>query len=356
MPPPPAEEEAAGPPEGPLVVAPEDLEKWVWVPIAGTRCADDTEAGIGVNFTKESRDLVIFFQGNGVCYDLFTCTLFKDLLVGMGDDPLRHMWWGNPAVGERGIFDRNDPMNPFRKSNFVVFPHCTIDGHTADKKTTYPTLGTVHQHGYRNVTLALDLIVPTFRDATRIVVAGYSAGGIGATVNYHQIASAFEAVGQPPPMLINDSGPILRPPYLTKHAANQLRAGWGFDRTIDTFCPKCKSEGLHAIYSTIAELHPGVRVSQLSSYADGVATMLYRLMNRDINVFDATKLKRGLLDLDDWMAKNQTQLAPSIQRSFYFPGDEHGAVVFQSIGTRAGLPGFLEAQLGGSPDWKSVRP
>src|SRR4051812_41249300 len=44
-------------------------EQWVWVPVEGTQCADGTEAGVGVNFTDQSRELVVWFQGNGVCYD-----------------------------------------------------------------------------------------------------------------------------------------------------------------------------------------------------------------------------------------------------------------------------------------------
>ena len=344
------------PPPKPIAVAPEDLEKWVWIPIAGTRCADDSEAGIGVNFTNQSRELVVFFQGNGVCYDALTCNLFKDLLVGMGPDPIEHLWWGNEKAGEVGIFDRSDATNPFRKSNFVVFPHCTIDAHTADKDSEYPGVGVVHQHGYANVTKALPLIVPTFADATRVVVAGFSAGGIGATANYHQIATAFEAVGKPPPLLINDSGPILRPPFLSKGAQDRLRAGWGLDVTLDAFCPKCASDGLHAIYETIAELHPGVRSSQLCAYSDSVVTMLYRLLNTDINVFDGTKLRNGLFDLEGWMADGQTRLAPSAHRSYYFVGDQHGTMVVGPLKDRAGLTAFLTAQVEGDSTWATVKP
>ena len=353
---PPNQEPPAPPAAKPITVAPENLEKWVWIPIEGTRCADDTEAGVGVNFTNQSREVVVFFQGNGVCYDALTCNLFKDLLVGMGPDPIAHMWWGNEKAGQVGIFDRSDATNPFRKSNFVVFPHCTIDGHTADKDTEYPGLGVVHQHGYKNVTTALELIVPTFADATRIVVAGYSAGGIGATVNYHQIASAFEAVGKPPPLLINDSGPILRPSFLSTGAQKKLRTGWGLDKTVDPFCPKCASEGLHAVYETVAELHPGVRTSQLCSYSDSVVTMLYRLLNTDIDVFDTTKLRQGLFDLEGWMADRQAALSPSAHRSFYFTGEQHGTMVGGPLNDRAGLAAFLNDQVSGASSWATVKP
>lgn len=345
---------ALGPP---ISVSPGDLEKWVWVPIEGTRCADGTEAGVGVNFTNQSRELVIFFQGNGVCYDALTCNLFKDLLVGMGDDPLDHMWWGSKTVGERGLFDRADAANPMRKSNFVVFPHCTIDAHTADKESSYTGVGVIQQRGYANVTKALARIVPTFTDATRIVIGGFSAGGIGATANYHQIATAFASVGKTsPPMLINDAGPVLRRPFLSKTADASVRKGWGLESTIDTFCPKCKTDGLGAIYETLALLHPGLRSSQLCSYGDTTVTNLYRLMNGDINVVDATKLKKGLLDHESAAAAWNATAAPSVHRAYYFPGDAHGAMVGAPLSSRPDLAAFLSDQLSGSAGWASVVP
>lgn len=327
-------------------------EEWTWVPIEGTMCADGTEAGVGVNFTTQSRDLVIFFQGNGVCYDETTCGLFKGLLTGMGADPLDHMWWGDKNTGHLGIFDRTNPDNPLKQANFVVFPHCGVDGHTADKDTDYPSIGTVHQHGYSNVTVALDRIVPTFLDAERIVVAGFSAGGIGSGANYHQIASAFAAVGKPPPYLIDDAGPVLRPPYLEPIARDKLRTGWGLDKTLEPWCPECAAQGYHTIHETLAKLHPGLRSSVVCAYNDGVATPLYQLL--DAEPFDGSKLEAGLRDLADWTDGFQTNVAPSVQHEFFYPSARHGALVVAPLSATPGLTEFLTAQLGDSAAWTTV--
>jgi hypothetical protein len=333
----------------------DSTEQWVWVPIPGTVCADGTMAGVGVNFTTQSRELVIWFQGNGVCYNLTSCTLFQSLLVGMGPDPLDHMWWGDKLTGHIGIFDRADATNPFRKSNFIVFPHCGVDGHTADKESTYPPLKTVQQRGYANVTVALQNIVPTFVDATRIVVAGFSAGGIGAGANYHQIATAFEAVGQPSPFLIDDGGPVLRPPYLGPVGQSALRAGWGLDKTIEPWCPKCATEGYHAVMETVAELHPGVRTALISSYADDVATPLYGLLNADL-LFTGVKFEAGLHDLSASRAAAADTISPSVERMFFYPGTRHGALAVAALSATPGLAAFLDAQLGGDPTWATVEP
>src|SRR5690606_12014145 len=99
--------------------------------------------------------------------------------------------------------------------------------------------------------------------------------------------------------------------------------------------------------------HPGVRASVISSYEDSVSTNLYRLLNYDINLLDSSKFRSGLLDLASWMSELEPQLAPSTQRSFYFGGDRHGALVYPLADT-PGLVTFLEQQLGGDPNWQSV--
>ncbi len=348
----------AGGDGGATIGAPIDVpptEQWVWVPINGTVCADGTEAGVGVNFTTRSRKLVIFFQGNGVCYDLKSCTVFQGLLTGMGSNPLDHMWWGDPNTNHLGIFDRNDASNPFRDDNFIVFPHCGVDGHTADKDSTYFPLKTVHQHGYANVSKALPRILGSFADATRVVVAGFSAGGIGAGANYHQIALAFEALGKPSPFMIDDAGPVLRAPYATALATKSLHNGWGLDKTIDTWCPECATQGYNTVYRKLQELHPGMRLAQLSSYQDQTATSLYALLNLD-PLFLGPNMEAGLRDFQTWSAGFQSAVAPSAMRCFFYGGNRHGALVVDALSATPGLAQFLSDQLSGSPSWSSVVP
>ena len=331
-------------PNADAIVVP--LDQWVWVPIEGSMCGDGSEAGVGVRFTAASRNVVVWFQGNGACYDFKSCTAFVNLLGGMGPDPLHHMWWDDDNQGHAGVFDPDDPTNPFRNDNFIVFPHCTVDGHTANKQSAYPFLPVFEQHGYQNVTLAVPRIVATFPDASRVVVSGFSAGGIGSTANYHQIAAAFEAIGKPSPFLIADSGPLMRDPYLSEVARNDLRAGWGLDDTVYPICTECVTAGPGAAYQAIATRHPGVRQSVLSSYADGTASNLYRLLNYDINFIDGDRFRRGLLDL----ATANPQM-----HVFYYPGDRHGALPYR-LADSPGLVEFLNAQLSGDPSWHSVIP
>jgi hypothetical protein len=332
----------------PIVVDPQDLEKWVWVPIPEMRCADGTSAGLMVNFTAQTRDLLLFFQGGGACWNQITCAAQPQSLAPWEADPWA-TWAADGGPVNGGIFDRVDPANPLRRHNFVYVPYCTGDGHLGDKVSDYG----VHHVGYANATRAIERIVPTFTDATQIVVAGFSAGGMGATGNYHQIASAFESVGRESLVLINDAGPIMRPPFLSAATMDMLRDAWGLDSTIEPWCPSCVTEGYHTVYRTQIELHPGVRSSLLCSYNDSVVRLLYGALGSPIEL---GACEAGLRDLGDWRDQIAADVDPSLLREFYYFGERHGATENIPLADSPGLAEFLTAQLTADPNWTSVRP
>jgi len=332
----------------PIVVDDADLERWVWVGVPEMRCADGSEGGFAVNFTEQSRELVVYLLGGGVCYDRATCVIDQPLLQGLGDEPLEFLFGEGQRGDDAGIYDRDDPSNPFRASNFVVLPHCTGDGHTSDKTSVYPGLEPIEQVGYANVAAAIRRIVPTFRDASRVTFAGFSAGGIGVGASYHQLATAFESIGQSPPVLINDAGPTLREPYLSRRAQDVLIAGWGLDETVGAWCPECLTDGLHVGQRKLAELHPGMRSSLVCATSDVVVFGLYALLNGG-----TSSLEDGLVDLARWIDGYQDEVAPSRQRTFLYPGDRHGAMVVAPLSATPGLAEFLQQQLDGAPGWAS---
>lgn len=334
----------------PIEIPPEQLEQWVWIAMPEMLCSDGTEGGFAVNFTDASRELVVYLQGGGICYDTLTCAV-GGAPTSVGADPLNTAL--DASIREhRGIFDRRDPSNPFRDSNFVVVPHCTGDHHTGNRVANYG--GTDYHHvGYTNITHMLDRVVPTFSDATRVVLSGFSAGGVGITANYHQLASALESIDLPSPYLLIDSGPFMRPPFLETSAQATLRTNWGLDGTIGTFCPSCLSDGFHDLYRVNASLHPGLRSSLICAYEDNVVVLLYTVLNG--GNFNAEQMRQGLHDLADWGETTESEVAPSTHRVFYYESDRHGALNVAALSATPGLAEFLEAQLGAG-DWESVRP
>lgn len=334
----------------PLEIAEEQLGEWVWVAMPQMRCSDGTAGGFAVNFIADRSQLVVYLQGGGICFDELTCGL-SGAASSVGTEPLRTSLDAS-IRDHRGIFDRGDPSNPFRESNFVVVPHCTGDHHTGDRVATYGH--TEHHHvGYTNITRMLERVVPTFRDATRVVLSGFSAGGVGITANYHQLATAFESVGQPSPYLVIDSGPFMRPPFLEASAQAMLRDNWGLDQTIGAFCPSCLEDGFHELYRANARLHPGLRSSLVCAYDDGVVRLLYGVLNP--GGLDSEQMRRGLNDLADWGESLEDALTPSVHRVFFYEGDRHGALNVAALSATPGLADFLNAQLG-EGDWVNVRP
>lgn len=342
--------EADGPKLGaPIEVEPGELGEWKWIAMPEMRCADGTEGGFAVNFTDQSRELVIYLQGGGICYDELTCAV-GGAATSVGEEPLRTALDGSIREG-RGIFDRGDSTNPFRQSNFVVVPHCTGDHHTGNREAKYGE-AVYHHVGYRNITRMLERVVPTFRDAAQVVLSGFSAGGVGITANYHQLAKAFESVGQPSPLLVIDSGPFLRPEYLKPAAQEALRENWDLDSTVGAFCPSCLKDGFHELYRFNALKHPGLRSSLICSYEDDVVRLLYGVLNGG---FSSAQLREGLGDLADYSEQGQGELAPSTHRVFYYEGERHGALNVDALSATPGLTEFLEGQLG-EGQWESVRP
>lgn len=328
----------------PIVVNPSDYEKWVWVSIPEMHCADGSTAGVAANFTGQSRNLVIFFQGGGACWNALTCGVQGDALKPVGPD----FKWMPATDGRKGIFDRSVATNPYKDSNFVYIPYCTGDGHLGSRPNNSYN---VRHVGYINATAATKRIVPTFSDATRVVVAGFSAGGIGASVNFHQIASAFESVGRPVLTLINDSGPFVRAPYLTAATENELRTSWNVDASLGAWCPTCGTDGVHDIYRRTAELHPGMRGALVNSYEDQVVRVLYLALGSQLEL---GRLKTSLLDLATWEDGIAASIAPSQWRQFFYAGSRHGAIEIPLADT-PGLTKFLTDQLS-TGTWTSVRP
>ena len=338
----------------PLSVADADMERWVFAPFPDAVCGRGTPTGLGLNITDQSRDVMIYFEGGGACWDPLSC-LFLQTAANL-DGVTKDKFEAAVAQGilGRGIFDRADPRNPLRTMSWVYVPYCTGDAHLGDRAATYQGQ-TIRHVGWRNVDAYLHRIVPTFRDAERVVVTGFSAGGLGSTGNLWHVAEAFRAVDGPAPVLIDDAGPILRPAHLTAAAQTKLHDAWGLGGTIEQSCPECRpATGYHEAFAFLARNVPGFRGSLLSSYEDTTMRAFFGLLNGA--TVDGPAMRRGLNDLADWTESWDAALVPGRFRVFYYGGERHGALTVAPLGATPGLVEFLNAQLAGDPGWSSVRP
>jgi hypothetical protein len=161
-----------------------DLEPVVWSklePGGDTICATGTPYGFFVRPADPDR-LLVFLGGGGMCWSFETCDLEASLTY-------------QPFVGAvssmaflDGVFDVENPENPFAGYSIVFIPTCTADNHLGNRETTYqPPAGstgaqarTIFHNGFVNVMTALDWTYANFDAPARIFVLGSSAGAVAS--------------------------------------------------------------------------------------------------------------------------------------------------------------------------------
>lgn len=242
---------------GPLVCDPTEMldvpdDTWTWVPFPETSCAYDGTAGIFVNPSPRTRNLMIYLQGGGACFHENDCE--SSQLDGIDDALVIADMGGRPQL------DRTVVTNPFADYDYVFVPYCTGDFHTGDNVSSY---GANHV-GHANLMAYLDRIVPTFCDAERLVVVGSSAGGFGATFNFPYIREAFADI---PADLIDDSGPFLDPDWMPLAFQDMIDVNWGFQANYPADCVEC-GDGWHGLYSYISAKYPETNLSLISALYD----------------------------------------------------------------------------------------
>ena len=158
--------------------------------------ADDTQYSF---FYREGdyRKLAIFFDGGGACWDENTCiasALFGDPIYDTTVDET-----ADELNNEQGLAVNDNPHNPIAGYFQVFIPYCTADLHIGTGDKTYIYSGpfwpidlewTIHHNGRDNVAAVLDWLVLHYQGKPlpqTVVVAGASAGGYGAMVNYPAI-------------------------------------------------------------------------------------------------------------------------------------------------------------------------
>lgn len=255
--------EAGAQEAGPAAVA---VPGWRLVEPAGeTGCAFDTPFRF---FFREGADpsrLLIYFQGGGACWESVSCS-------GMFDSGV-----SRDEVSEYGgIFDFDDPANPFRDYGVVFIPYCTGDVHVGDAVRAYGAAGeasAVHHRGYRNVTAALEWAEERLVAPERVVVAGTSAGAYGALFYTPRVAAMFPSSHL---VFIGDSGVPLLPGYpriLDAWGASRVLGElWGVGRALDAGDMTLENAHRHA-----AAAHPAPILVQITSDRDAIQSAFYMI-------------------------------------------------------------------------------
>lgn len=245
---------------GPTADAPiaSDNEQWLWVDFPNAVCASGTATGLGVNKTARTSDVVIYMMGGGACWSEETCV--TNPVASFLDGFTSFHFTLTAAAFTNTPLDRNLAGNPFSGASMVFIPYCTGDLHAGDSVNTYGTR-TIHHAGHANTEAFLRRLGPTFPGARRIFLAGSSAGGYGAQLNYEAVVAAFP---QAEVHLLADGAQLVPP-------AGDLWTTWkeAWRTPLPPACAGCVSDPQELV-SYLAATYPARRFGLLASMQDNV--------------------------------------------------------------------------------------
>lgn len=169
-------------------------------------CSSGTPFQFYVKDSPSSDDLLVFFNGGGACWFGQACDLTSQPNI---HSPFADMPQNNPAA-MGGIFDFNNSANPFVEFDMVYLPYCTGDVHIGGGPTEYSyknsdgkevSITTFH-NGYENSMTVLNWSYENFPAPSKVVLAGSSAGAIGASFYAGLVAEHF---AETPIVLLGDA-------------------------------------------------------------------------------------------------------------------------------------------------------
>jgi hypothetical protein len=194
--------------EAPVTEAPAPSWETIVAP-ADCMCADGSPYSYYVREADPTK-VMFYMEGGGACFSGPMCapdsTTYKKVI--------------DPAPGDdaTGIFDFDNPDNPFADYSFVYVPYCTGDVHSGNLTKDYGG-GVVVQHkGFVNASAAMNTLVERFPEASNVVVAGSSAGAFTTPIFAGLVADELDGASV---SVIADSGGAI------PDAISVVTANWG---------------------------------------------------------------------------------------------------------------------------------
>jgi hypothetical protein len=262
---------------------------WTWFNIEGAKCRDGSPFGVFVHWGDDISKLFVYFEGGGACANPGFCRLnqhnvSEQFLTG-GESAAASLFIlpVPQAPSGQGVFDLQNPENPFLGWSQVFVPYCTGDVYAGTRSDVQ--IEGVDQkqsfYGGGNVKKVIARLAGTFKkDLKRFVAGGSSAGGYGAGINFGYLQDTFpDAQGS----VILDASPPFTNDYVPTCLQKRWRETWGIDAHYPSDCTtECKNaEGgnLFGIVDYWRRKYPRGTVSLISGIHDEIIRLFFSLGN-----------------------------------------------------------------------------
>lgn len=326
---------------------------WRWIEVAGTACSDGSVTGIGVE-EGPSRDVVLFLDGGGACWDFATCWQYGTAAQGSGPFGFAQFDPEVRSLVPGSLFDRTAAGNPYKDFTFVFVPYCTGDVHAGDTQRVYsPAAAAWHHRGRANLAADLVWLGANLPAPSRVVVTGSSAGGFGALLAFDLAKKTWAGAKG---YLVDDSGPPLR--EIPQSSVYAWYASWDLAPVLDPLCGTACKQDLSLTFTSLRARYPDDRLALLSSTQDSTMRWFYA----DLSAFPPTQMPAMTYE------NGVRALAAAIEDdSTAPPGETHAFVVAGTSHTMLGNPGgfssqgmslwsWLGQQVGDDPAWAAKMP
>jgi hypothetical protein len=340
-----------------LALAPSAHAAWfVWETVelpmsSGASCGNGTPYRFFVNRTPLSADFTLMFEGGGACWDQLACEGQGPYSASNADGiPSNYLSLPNAAAGGlvTPFTTRLDPFQsvPTQSWNMVYLPYCTGDVHTGSAVAVFSDADPQHprtQHfaGQANISAAASWIRQNMGRPGRLLMTGFSAGGVGATAQYAVVRDTLAPTGRT--TLLADSGPLFNAPlsgtpqqYPSLPLQQKIRATWGLDapqgmiNTLAAKLPGLDTANMGSLSPALAQKYPNDRFGYMLFDADQIFSHFsyydfYPYIQQEPDPQKQAELINALWlqDIAQWAPTLETQ--PNIAYWFPYARDFNGS-------------------------------
>ncbi|UCE86189.1 MAG: hypothetical protein JSU66_00115 [Deltaproteobacteria bacterium] len=295
----------------------------------GPVCIAETPFAVFTRARNPNR-LLFFMQGGGACWqDFYFCNLLADALPPPLAGPASGIWADSFDAGSETI------RNPLHDWSVVYVPYCDGSVFAGDNDVDDPNFpfAPVRRHrGLRNATAAMDLAKDIFPRAKRILIAGSSAGGVGAAALAPFLAR-FVYGNSVRLMVLNDAGPVAI--NLDETAAIEARAAdWQFGQFLPASCSGCDEAGqITAIIEWRLERDRSVREAFYSTDGDAVDRFFVNIPTqeeyRELIVTEHGALHAAYPDRYKRFIRSGDDEHTALQLPTFYLGEANGVPLYQ---------------------------